>query len=149
MAIAAQYKLKVHQIDVVTAYLNAQLNKEVIMEIQEQMEEALEKVALNEEENLAIGRKVNEMLYSLRAGGNTCKLSKALYGLRQFGRQWHSKLNEKLRSLDLSPTKGDFMLIRGASWYRYSTAHIRRRYPNRIAGFKLDRGNITRSERRL
>lgn len=110
MAIAAQYKLKVHQIDVVTAYLNAPLNEEVIMEIPEQLEAALENVALDETEDSKIKHKTREMLNSLRAGGNACKLNKALYGLRQSGRQWYSKLDEKLRSLNLVSTKGDACL---------------------------------------
>jgi len=107
MAIAVQYGLKVHQIDVMTAYLNARLDEEVVMEIPEQMKETLEKIASIEEKDSVIGLRANEMLKSLRAGGNACKLNKAIYGLRQSGRQWHSTLDAKLRSLKLKPTKGD------------------------------------------
>lgn len=107
MAIAVQYGLRVHQVDVVTAYLNAPLEETVIMDVSERMEEALEKIASVDAGESTIGPRAAEMLSSLRAGGNACKLNRALYGLRQSGRQWHTRLDEKLKSLHLSPTRGD------------------------------------------
>lgn len=42
-----------------------------------------------------------------RQGRRICLLKKALYGLRQAGRQWHSKLCEALKDAGLAPTNAD------------------------------------------
>jgi len=36
-----------------------------------------------------------------------CRLNKAIYGLRQSGRQWHIELDKSLRSTGLTPTYTD------------------------------------------
>jgi len=115
MAISVQYGLFVHQVDVVTAYLNAQLEEEV-MEIPEHMEEMLKKIASNSNEDAIIHIRARNILIAPREGGNALRLKKALYGLRQAGRQWNFRLNQKLRSLGLNPTKGEpclYMARRG------------------------------------
>lgn len=90
MAITVQYRLKIYQIDVVTAYLDANLEEEIIMEIPLRMEEALEKITSTEEDDPTIRERATTMLEAVRAGGNAYSLNKALYGLRQSGRQWHT-----------------------------------------------------------
>ena len=41
MALSAEWNLTVHQMDVVTAYLNGEVEEELFMEIPEQFEESL------------------------------------------------------------------------------------------------------------
>uniref|UniRef100_A0A0A1X1V8 Retrovirus-related Pol polyprotein from transposon TNT 1-94 n=2 Tax=Zeugodacus cucurbitae TaxID=28588 RepID=A0A0A1X1V8_ZEUCU len=70
-AIAAEYELHLHQMDVSTAYLNSELNDEIFMY-------------------------QPEMFVDQRYPNHCLKLKKALYGLKQSGRQWNMKLNSIL-----------------------------------------------------
>lgn len=107
MAIATRYNLIVHQLDVVTAYLNAQLKEEVIMEIPDRMEVMLKRITMNENEEPTTQARAKKILTALQAGGNACRLNKALYGLKQAGRQWNLRLSQKLSELGLNSTTGD------------------------------------------
>lgn len=40
-------------------------------------------------------------------GDRVCLMKKALYGLKQAGRAWHKRLDQELRSLGATPSKGD------------------------------------------
>jgi hypothetical protein len=68
LAICIQHNLMVHQMDVVTAFLNGVLDYEVYMESPTPEE------------------------------GKVCLLKKALYGLKQAGRRWYEKIDESLRA---------------------------------------------------
>lgn len=71
MAFAVKNDLKIHQMDAVTAFLQGELNDEVIYMEQPQ------------------GFKQNENL--------VCKLNKALYGLKQSSRVWNLKLDDAMK----------------------------------------------------
>lgn len=74
LALAAELKLYVHQIDVTTAYLNGEIDADIYM-AQPQMFEDTE------------------------SPDKVCKLQKALYGLKQSGRKWNEKLDEILKKI--------------------------------------------------
>lgn len=60
-----------------------------------------------EDKNDPIVQKTNEMLTKLKCKNTVCRLQEVIYGLRQAGRQWHLKLDNKLRKLRLMPTSSD------------------------------------------
>lgn len=89
-AIAAHYKMYIHQCDITTAYLNSPIKEEIYMEVPEQLEETLEKLISIENNKSNIRSKAVEMLKELRTGDKVCRLQKALYGLKQAGREWYT-----------------------------------------------------------
>lgn len=105
MAISASYDLQVHQLDIVTAYLNGRLDDEVIMEMPYMLEEMLQRISQCNDRDLS--HKTGQLLNSIKTGGDTCKLNKALYGLRQGGRKWNEATDKRLKDLGLTPTVGE------------------------------------------
>ena len=101
MALAAENKLQVEQLDITTAYLHGSLREEVFMDTPVLYEELLAEICQEGNTDAA------KMLKELRSGKRTCLLVRALYGLKQAGRQWHEKLNEDLVELGLKPLNGD------------------------------------------
>ena len=73
MQMAAQYDLKLHQMDVKTAYLNAPIDCEVYIE---------------QPEGFEVKSETGEKLVG--------KLNKSLYGLKQSGRNWNRVLHDHL-----------------------------------------------------
>ena len=69
--IAALQNLKVHQIDVKTAFLNSDLEEEIYME---------------QPEGFIVPRQEKKV----------CKLVKSLYDLKQTSKQWHEKFNNTM-----------------------------------------------------
>jgi Reverse transcriptase (RNA-dependent DNA polymerase)/gag-polypeptide of LTR copia-type/Integrase core domain/GAG-pre-integrase domain len=67
LAIVALLDLELHQMDVVTAFLNGDLNEEIFMEQPEG--------------------------FGAEDSSKVCKLAKSLYGLKQAPRQWHAKID--------------------------------------------------------
>ncbi|KAK2578490.1 hypothetical protein KPH14_002051 [Odynerus spinipes] len=110
MAIATKYKMIVHQLDIVTAYLNGYLDEEIFMEKPIFLEEALTEIYKRNGNRSDVGVKAKEMLEALSTGNKVCRLKRALYGLKQAGRQWYRRLDGVLRKLDLEPTKADTCL---------------------------------------
>lgn len=106
LALAAELDLTIWQFDVVTAYLNGNLEEEVIMDVPDILLDTLERLVLEKSITPEV-RSRAEMITNLRSGGDACRLKKALYGLRQTGRQWHIRLKEKIESMGLSPTRGE------------------------------------------
>ena len=69
LALVAMLDLECEQMDVVTAFLNGDLNVDIYMEI-------------------------SQGLKSSKNHGMVCKLMKPLYGLKQAPRQWYSKIHD-------------------------------------------------------
>ena len=82
IALAAKYGLKLHQMDVTTAFLNGDLKEEVYMQ---QPEGFVEKG----KEHLV------------------CRLCRSIYGLKQSPRCWNSVLDSKLKSMGFEQTMGN------------------------------------------
>ncbi|CAK9827482.1 Retrovirus-related Pol polyprotein from transposon TNT 1-94 [Anthophora retusa] len=90
MGLAVEYGLKIRQYDFTNAYLNGDLEEEILMEIPEELPSILDSKELH-------GIRENQV----------CLLKKALYGLKQSGRQWYQKLDSKLRELLMKPLNAD------------------------------------------
>lgn len=98
--------MKIHQLDVTTAYLNGELEEKIYMEIPKFSEQILDELIVSEN-NEEIKIKAKKMLQVLRSGDKVCLLRKALYDLRQAGRQWHIKLSEELNRYGLKQSTAD------------------------------------------
>jgi len=72
IALAARYKLQVHGMDVIAAYLNGKLDEEVYMKQPPGFDNGTDRV---------------------------CKLILSIYGLKQTGRNWNIELNTAFKSL--------------------------------------------------
>lgn len=79
-ALAAKLKLKIHQVDAITAFLQGDLYEEIFMEQPDGYDDGTEKV---------------------------CKLNRAIYGLKQAGRVWNRKLSESLLEFGLQKSQLD------------------------------------------
>ena len=82
IALAAKKRLLLHQMDVITAFLNGTLEEEVYMKQPEGF-------AKEGEDKLV------------------CKLKKSIYGLKQSPRCWNNALDNYLRSINLKQSKAD------------------------------------------
>ena len=82
LALSVQYGLKLHQIDVTTAFLNGNLEEEVYMAQPE-----------------GFTSKGNEHL--------VCKLRKSIYGLKQSPRCWNTALDAYLKSIGFKQSNSD------------------------------------------
>lgn len=83
MALAVRYKMKIHQLDIVTAYLNGFLNEEVFMEKPKMLKKILLKIVQRNGEHSILRAKAVKMLHDIQDENRVCLLKKALYGLRQ------------------------------------------------------------------
>lgn len=79
-ALAVKKELRVHQMDAVTAFLQGELTESIYMEQPESYSDGTKRV---------------------------CKLNKAIYGLKQAGRQWNLKLDAALLDFGLGKSKLD------------------------------------------
>lgn len=107
MALSVQFNWKISQLDVTCAYLHGELNEETYMEKPPMLKEALIRIE-HTETDPSMRKQAKLMLKDLEGEEKkVCKLRKALYGLRQSGRQWNECLNRKIMELGLRPTHGD------------------------------------------
>ena len=81
-ALAIENDLILRQLDVSTAFLNGDIEEEIFME---QPEKFIKKGFENK----------------------VCKLNKAIYGLKQAGRQWFKKLNTALKDFGMNQLKNN------------------------------------------
>lgn len=81
-AFAAQYGLKLHQMNVTTAFLNGELTDEVYM-------------------------KLPKGLVSLGQSHLVCKLKRSIYGLKQSPCCWNHSINSQLKKMNFSQTASD------------------------------------------
>ena len=82
IALAAKYKLRLHQIDVTTAFLNGTLEEDIYMKQPEGFE-------VEGKEHMV------------------CKLKKSIYGLKQSPRCWNQALDEHLKQMGFVPSMND------------------------------------------
>ena len=73
-AYAAQHGMRIHQMDVVTAFLQGDVDAELYMEQPKGFDDG---------------------------SGRVCKLKRSIYGLKQAGRQWNLKLDRELKRMGL------------------------------------------------
>lgn len=105
-AIATQCNMKIRQLDVKTAYLNANLDEEIYMEIPELLEEILEKIIKTEREDMQTRRKAINMKEKIHKN-KVCLLKKSLYGLKQSGRQCNKTLDSVIKAFGANQTDAD------------------------------------------
>lgn len=79
-AVAVKLRLKIHQLDVVTAFLQGDLEETIFMEQPDCYVDNTNKV---------------------------CRLNKPIYGLKQASRQWNKKLDSALQNFGLKRSKND------------------------------------------
>ena len=106
MALSVKMDMKIDQIDITTAYLNGDIDKEIYMTQPKYLAEFLTEM-ISREHDEALVRKAKSMFSQLQSGDKVCRLRKALYGLRQAGRQWHATLDKTLKSIGLFPSESD------------------------------------------
>lgn len=105
-SLAAKLGVKIHQLDVTSAYLNGQLNEEIFMECPDYFDKILELIT-NENSDRDISRKAAKIREYLSEGDKVLFLKKSLYGLKQAGRCWNTKLNEILNDFGAKQTEAD------------------------------------------
>jgi hypothetical protein len=107
VALAARYNLKISQLDVTSAYLNGKIDTEVFMEKPALLQEMLQRIINEEEDDHTLVKKARVMLRDLQGENKICRLRKALYGLRQAGRQWNYEIDKTMKRAGLVPTNAD------------------------------------------
>lgn len=86
IAIAVKKGLKIYQMDAITAFLQGDLQENIFIEQPQNFNDGTNRV---------------------------CKLRKAMYGLKQAGRVWNSKLDQTLKSFGLKCSKMDPCIYHG------------------------------------
>lgn len=104
-ALAAHLDMKIHQLDVTSAYLNGVLEETIFMEPPRELSDVLNHICKSKRFDPEITQKARKMLDDLDR--KVCLLNKSLYGLKQAGRVWYFKLDKILKECGATPTKAD------------------------------------------
>ena len=107
VAQAAKYEMLIQQFNVTTAYFNGIIEEEMLMEVAELLTEGLEALMKSEAKNSDLGRKAKCMVTELETRNKICRLKRSLYGWRQSGKIWYTKLNEVLKKFGAKPSNAD------------------------------------------
>jgi len=109
MALSAELGLTVHQMDVVTAFLNGEVEEEIYLDLPDQLENTLSDIIENPKGvDASLLELAKQWMGEIRSNGQkACRVRKAIYGLKQSGRQWFKRLDRELKQLGLQPTKCD------------------------------------------
>lgn len=107
MALAVEYDMEIHQLDVVTAFLNGDLYEKIYMRIPDEFEPVLLDIINDETCSNEIKNEAKKMLLEVKKGNKVCVLQKALYGLKQASRQWYLKLTENVRKLGMKQLESE------------------------------------------
>ena len=95
LAIAAQEGYNIRQFDATQAYVNADIDTDIYIEIPDGAAAALDPIVSEHERNI------------LRSGHAVLQLKKALYGLKQSGLLWYDTIRTALANMDFTPTDTD------------------------------------------
>jgi len=122
-ALAAKLNLRISQLDVETAYLNGKIDTDIYMEMPDSLQDMLKRITCQEKDTTILER-ARALLSKISTPNTVCKLNKALYGLRQSGRQWHTELDNVLRSIGLTPTIADPCVYVGNSKLTFVLVYV-------------------------
>lgn len=112
-SLAARYSCAVNQLDVTTAYLNGKLKETIHMRPPKGLEKTLHFLVKVSRYGMDVRDKARLMLLrQIKKGNKVCRLNKALYGLHQKKRAWHTKLNRALTDIEAMQSKCDPCLYR-------------------------------------
>ena len=115
LPIAAKLKLEVRQLDIATTYLNGAMDERVFIRPPPLLEEHLKTIVKQRGENDKIAKKAIKIIAKIEKcnGEFVCKLNKAIYGLKQAGRQWHKRFDKTLKAIGLNPISSDPCIYTG------------------------------------
>jgi hypothetical protein len=89
VATAVEYEMQIHHLDVVTAFLNPEIDGDVYLTIPQGFDW------------------LDENLSQQLSPTSTLKLRKALYGLKQAPRLWYQNINKFLKEIGFTPSGSD------------------------------------------
>lgn len=104
---AVQRNMYLKQYDVTTAFLNGTLEEKVYLEVPDYLEEVLEYIVAKGQKDDPEAKKAKKMLQEMHHGDKVLAVKKAIYGLRQAGRAWHTCLDRELRNFGMQPSNAD------------------------------------------
>ena len=96
IALAAHFKWEIHQLDISTAFLNANLDAEVYMQVPEGMEDIIKKFLASK--GLTPENCNNQV---------ALRLLKSIYGLKQSPHEWNKDIDTKLKGLGFRCCEAD------------------------------------------